>query len=63
MTRGSTLLSTKLSGRTVRAGGPDGPPSAPVVRTVRARAEPVRVPSFLLQLLARFAELAQEICL
>jgi hypothetical protein len=44
--------------------GPDGPRSersALVVRTVRACAEPIRVPSFLLWLLAKFAELAQEI--
>jgi hypothetical protein len=34
--------------------------SAPVGRTVRACAEQIRVPSFVLQLLARFAELARK---
>jgi hypothetical protein len=67
------MLSTKMSSQTVRPWGrtirgPDGPCrwsglSALVVRTARARAEPIRVPSFLLQLLARFAELAREIYL
>jgi hypothetical protein len=37
--------------------------SAPVGRTVRACAEHIRVPSFVLRLLARFAELAREISL
>jgi hypothetical protein len=46
------------------ASGPDDPRSgrsALVVRTVPARAEPIRVPSFLLWLLAKFMELAHEI--
>jgi hypothetical protein len=34
-----------------------------VVRTIHARTESVRVPSFLLQLLAKFGELTREICL
>jgi hypothetical protein len=45
---------------------PDGPrfeQSAPVGRTVRACAEQIRVPSFVLQLLAEFVELAREISL
>jgi hypothetical protein len=36
---------------------------APVGRTVRACAEQIRVLSFVLRLLARFAELAREISL
>jgi hypothetical protein len=48
-----------------RADGPDSPrlwsgQSAPVGRTVRACAEHIRVPSFVLRLLARFAELARK---
>jgi hypothetical protein len=43
------MLGAKLGGRT----------AALVVRTVRA--EPIRVPNFLLWLLAKFAELAREI--
>jgi hypothetical protein len=42
---------------------PDGPrsgQSAPVGRTVRACAEKIRVPSFVLCLLAIFAELARN---
>jgi hypothetical protein len=52
--------------RTVRPLGPDGlrsVRSALVVRTVRACAEQIRVPSFVLHLLAIFAELAREISL
>jgi hypothetical protein len=40
-----------------------GERSAPVGWTVRACAEQIRVPSFVLRLLARFAELAREISL
>jgi hypothetical protein len=43
-----------LVGRQIRRS--DGPQSALVVRTVHA--EPIRVPSFLLWLLAKFVELA-----
>jgi hypothetical protein len=50
--------------QTVR--GPDGPclwvgRSVPVGRTVRACAEQIRVPSFMLRLLARFAKLARKL--
>jgi hypothetical protein len=45
------MLSTKLSGGR----------SAPVGRTIRACAEQIRVSSFVLWLLARFAELAQKL--
>lgn len=48
------VLSTILSRRTVHAH---------VVRTVRARAELVRISSFLLQLLTTFTESAREIYL
>jgi hypothetical protein len=46
-------------------GGPSGPgprsgQSAPVGRTVRACAEQFRVPSFVIWLFARFAELARN---
>jgi hypothetical protein len=34
--------------------------SVPVGRTIRACAEQIRVPSFVLRLLARFAELARK---
>jgi len=64
------MLSTILSARTVRpwgrtVRGPDSPrlwagQSAPVGRTVHACAEQFRVPSFVLCLLARFAELARN---
>jgi hypothetical protein len=50
------LLSTVLS----LADGPRSEQSAPVGRTVRACAEQFRVPSFVLCLLARFAELARN---
>jgi hypothetical protein len=52
--RGS-LLSTKLSadGPALRPDGPRSGRSAPVGRTVRACAEQVRVPSFVLRLLAK----------
>jgi hypothetical protein len=46
--------------------GPDGPRSgrsAPVGQTVRARAEQIRVPSFLPCLLTKFTGLAREVCL
>jgi hypothetical protein len=54
------MLSTKI--RTGRS-GPGAERSALVVRTVRACAEQIRVPSFVLRLLANFAELAREISL
>jgi hypothetical protein len=44
----------------------DGPRSgqpAPVGRTVRARAEQIRVPSFVSCLLTKFAGLARGVCL
>jgi hypothetical protein len=37
--------------------------SAPVGQTIRACAEHIRVPSFVLRLLAKFAELARAISL
>jgi hypothetical protein len=52
--------------RTVWSLGPDSPwsrRSALVVRTVRTCAEQIRVPSFVLRLLAKFAELARKISL
>jgi hypothetical protein len=60
------LLSTELSladGLALRPDGPRSGQSAPVARTVRACAEQIRVLSFVLQLLAKFAELAREISL
>jgi hypothetical protein len=51
------MLSTKKStGRF----GPEARRSAPVGRTVRARAEQIRVPSFLLCLLARITGLTRN---
>jgi hypothetical protein len=44
------MFGAKTGGRTVRTGGLDGP-----------HAEPIRVPSFLLWLLAKFMELTREI--
>jgi hypothetical protein len=52
------VLSTKM--RTGRSGLGR---SALVVRTVRACAEQIRVSSFVLRLLAKFAQLAREISL
>jgi hypothetical protein len=49
------LLSTELSlvdGPALRSHGPRSGQSAPVGRTVRACAEQIRVPSFVLRLLA-----------
>jgi hypothetical protein len=54
------VLSTKLNGG---RSGPEAGRSTPVGRTVRACVEQIRVPSFVLRLLARFAELAREISL
>jgi hypothetical protein len=57
------VLSTILSladGLALRPDGPRSGQSAPVGRTVRACAEQFRVPSFVLCLLARFAELARN---
>jgi hypothetical protein len=56
------MLSTKLSadGPALRPDGPRSGQSAPVGRTVRACAELVRVPSFVLCLLAIFADLARN---
>ena len=53
------MLSTVLSladGPALRPDGPRSGQSAPVGRTVRACAEQFRVPSFVLCLLARFAD-------
>jgi hypothetical protein len=47
-------------GPALRPDGPRSGQSAPVGRTVRACAEQFRVPSFVLRLLARFAELARN---
>jgi hypothetical protein len=57
------LLGTKL--RCEQSGPEAGRSgrSAPVGRTVRVRAEQIRVPSFLLCLLARFSELTRGVCL
>jgi hypothetical protein len=60
------MLSTELSlanGPALRPDGPRSGQSAPVGRTVRACAEHIRVPSFVLRLLAKFTELAREISL
>jgi hypothetical protein len=45
-------------GPALRPDNPRSGQSAPVGQTVRAYAEQIRVPSFVLQLLARFTELA-----
>jgi hypothetical protein len=57
------VLGTKLSGRrsSLRPDGPRSGQSAPVGQTVHACAEQIRVPSFVLRLLARFAELARKL--
>jgi hypothetical protein len=47
-------------GPALRPDGPRSGQSAPVGRTVRACAEQFRVPSFVLRLLAIFAELARN---
>jgi hypothetical protein len=49
------VLSTKLSadGPALRPDGPRSGRSAPVGRTVRACAEQIRVPSFVLRLLSK----------
>jgi hypothetical protein len=47
-------------GPALRSDGPRSGRSAPVGRTVRACAEQIRVPSFVLWLLAIFAELARN---
>jgi hypothetical protein len=60
------MLSTKLSladGPALRPDGPRFEQTVPVDRTVRACAEQIRVLSFVLQLLAKFVELAREIIL
>jgi hypothetical protein len=50
----------RADGPALRPDGPRSGQSAPVGRTVRACAEQFRVPSFVLCLLARFAELARN---
>jgi hypothetical protein len=60
------MLSTELSladGLALRPDGLRSEQSVPVGRTVRACAEQIRVPSFVLRLLAKFVELAREISL
>ena len=60
------MFGTKLSladGPALRPDGLRSRQSAPGGRTVRACAEQIRVPSFVLRLLAKFAELAREISL
>jgi hypothetical protein len=47
-------------GPALRPDGPRSGQSAPVGRTVRAGAEQIRVPSFVLRVLAIFAELARN---
>jgi hypothetical protein len=59
VTLGMLCVSTKkelADGPALRPDGPRSGQSAPVGRTVRACAEQIRVPSFVLRLLARFAE-------
>jgi hypothetical protein len=58
------FLGTKMDmadGPALRSDGPRSRQSALVARAVRSRAESVRVPSFLWDLLAKTAELAREI--
>jgi hypothetical protein len=50
----------QADGPALRSDGPRSGRFAPVGRTVRACAEQFRVPSFVLCLLARFAELARN---
>jgi hypothetical protein len=50
----------RADGPALRPDGPRSGQSAPVGRMVRACAEQFRVPSFVLCLLARFAELTQN---
>jgi hypothetical protein len=50
----------RADGLALRPDSPRSGQSAPVGRTVRACAEQIRVPSFMLRLLARFAELARK---
>jgi hypothetical protein len=50
----------RADGPALRPDSPRSGQSAPVGRTVRACAEQIRVPSFVLWLLARFAELARK---
>jgi hypothetical protein len=50
----------QADGPALRPDGPRSGQSTPVGRTVRACAEQFRVPSFVLCLLARFAELARN---
>ena len=56
------MFEPKLSadGPALRPDGPRSGRSAPVGRTVRACAEQIRVPSFVLRLLAIFAGLARN---
>ena len=56
------MFEPKLSadGPALRPDGPRSEQSASVGRTVRACAEQIRVPSFVLGLLAIFAELARN---
>jgi hypothetical protein len=51
----------RADGPALRPDGPRSGQSAPVGRTVRACVEQFRVPSFVLCLLARFAELARNL--
>ena len=50
-------------GPALRPDSPRSGQSAPLGRTVRACAEQIRVPSFVLWLLTRFVELARKISL
>ena len=50
----------QADGPALRPDGPRSGRSAPVGRTVRACAEQIRVPSFVLRLLAIFAGLARN---
>jgi hypothetical protein len=50
----------QADGPALRPDGPRSRQSAPVGRTVRACVEQIRVPNFVLRLLAIFAELARN---
>jgi hypothetical protein len=50
----------RADGPALRPDSPQSRQSAPVGQTVRACAEHIKVPSFVLRLLARFAKLAQK---
>jgi hypothetical protein len=59
--RRSDGLALGSDGLAIGSDGPRSGWSSLMVRTVHSRADPIRVPSFLLWLLAKFAGLAREI--